>query len=626
VQDALTPIVDRMLALLPLHPEQLVWEPARAIRHHFPCVAVMPLPAATPFVSDQCACDGYYERDLDPERPWIFYRGDVAVERVRFTLLHELGHHLIWDVEPSLLDLIDAAAGATGAANELEEQVCHRFAARLLISDTLLHNVVGGAVPTVSHLQALRQLTPASWQAAAIRLAHQLRTPGAIVLIRSPGRVAFVATSPHLYGRWPRSSPVAPGGALARALQRPTVNAREPFAWNLPDERLLWCTVRMIHDRLAIAMMTSTPVPPQADGPGASFALDDATDWISSDDGPDEEGPVSLGVAISELLDGPAPPRRRLPARPHAGDPADEAYRRPLASLGQVRSSLRPGTLTLIASRPGQGKSALALGLGVDMALTHRMPVAIACLEQTETELGMRLLAADAGVAMVRLRTGTLEEADWHRLLLSVKRLARAPIRVISTRCGLSLADLTDRCLALQRQRSIGLLVVDYIQLLTAEPDAPASFCDPHTAVARLKHLAIELEIAVIAVSQVGRGVAERPDQRPELTDLTEHRAASRVTDLVALLHTQERTPPTAVSGRPAELIIAHHRLGPTGVLQLRFEDRCCRFRDIRPPGRPPPARPGPDRQDERGLPSSPQRTHRRPRPLKESGSPQPNL
>jgi len=234
VPDAVTPIVGRLLALLPLHPVQLIWAPARAIRWHFPSVSLKPLPPGSPFTSAACQCDGYYEPTLTPGRPWIFYRDDVPAERVRFTLLHELAHHLICELDPDLYDQIDKVAGASGDPAEVEERVCQRFAATLLLSDKLLDHVIGDAHPTAAHVQALRRLSPASWQAVAVRVAQRLPAPGAVVLVRSPGRVAFVATSPELPGLWPANSRVAPAGCSTVRCTTPRPTSKTPSPGTVP--------------------------------------------------------------------------------------------------------------------------------------------------------------------------------------------------------------------------------------------------------------------------------------------------------------------------------------------------------------------------------------------------------
>jgi replicative DNA helicase len=246
-----------------------------------------------------------------------------------------------------------------------------------------------------------------------------------------------------------------------------------------------------------------------------------------------------------------------------------------------VRAALRPRSLTVLASRPSHGKSALTLGLATDMARTHQTQVALACLEMSKHEVAMRLMAATASVDLQRLRTGRLRDSDWVRLTRHLGILADLNVSFIDTQFGLSLTDLGDHCLKLTQQRRLDLLVVDYIQLLTAEPEAPGMFCDPHEALARLKHLAIELDLAVVAVSQLSRRAEEHSDQPPQLTDLLEYRAAVQAADLIGLLHTRGPAEPwPQVDPQAAQLLVVHHHFGPTGVVALRFDRPYCRLTD----------------------------------------------
>jgi replicative DNA helicase len=149
------------------------------------------------------------------------------------------------------------------------------------------------------------------------------------------------------------------------------------------------------------------------------------------------------------------------------------------------------------------------------MARTDQAQVALACLEMSKPEVAMRLMAATASVDLQRLRTGRLGDSDWVRLTRHLGILADLNVVFINTNFGLSLTDLVEHCLKLAQRRRLDLLVVDYIQLLTAEPEAPGAFCDPHEALGRLKHLAVELDLAVVAVSQLSRRAGERGDQPP---------------------------------------------------------------------------------------------------------------
>ena len=274
-------------------------------------------------------------------------------------------------------------------------------------------------------------------------------------------------------------------------------------------------------------------------------------------------------------------------------------------SLEQVRAVLCPRSLTVLASRPSHGKSALALGLATDMARTHGTRVALACIEMSNNEVAMRLMAATASIDLQRLRTGRLDDSDWLRLTRSLGTLAdmnvtliQTRMRLIQTRMRLSLTDLVERCLKLKQRRRLDLLVVDYIQLLTADPEASGMFCDPPEALGRLKHLAVELDIAVIAVSQLSRRAEERGDQPPELGDLPEYRAAVHVADLIGLLHMCGPVRPWAQeTSRAAELLVVRHRFGPTGRVDLRFDDQYCRVSDPHTSPRQPtaPGSPCPD-------------------------------
>ncbi len=199
----------------------------------------------------------------------------------------------------------------------------------------------------------------------------------------------------------------------------------------------------------------------------------------------------------------------------------------------------------------------------------------------TDQEVARRLVAATAGVDLHRLRTGRLDDSEWVRVARHLAALADLNVTFIPTGSGLSLTGLTEHCLKLTQRRRLDLLVVDYIQLLTAEPEAPRAFCDPHEALARLKHLAVELDLAVLAVSQLSRRAEERGGQPPQLTDLPEYRAAVQVADLIGLLHMCGPMQLWAQDEpRAAELLVVRHRFGPTGIVDLRFDQQYCRLTD----------------------------------------------
>src|SRR6266511_1420735 len=417
-----------MLALLPMHPVQLIWAPARAIRWHFPSVSLQPLPLGSPFTSAVCQCDGYYE-------------------------------------------------------------------------------------PTLT----LRRLSPASWQAVAIRVAQRLPTSGAVVLVRSPGRVGFVATSPELYGVWPANSRVAPGGVLDRALHHAAYNVRDTFAWGRPGAQPLWCSTRLVHSGLAVAVMSTRRVH-RADHDPTPAEVTPVIPALVRQPDADLDDPVPAGELLHDALKQPASAAVGHSAPRDPPTVAAPVRQRLPVSLEQVRAALRPRSLTVLASRPSHGKSALALGLATDMAWTHGTRVALACTELSVNEVALRLMAATANVDLQRLRTGRLDDSDWDRLTRSLGGLA-------------------------------------------------------------------DLNVTLIAVSQLRRRAEERGNQPPELTDLPEYRAAIHVADLIGLLHTRGPMRPWAQEdSRAAELLVVRHRFGPTGLVDLRFDDQYCRLSDPRTP------------------------------------------
>lgn len=252
-------IVELMAELVPAAVRaSLVADPAAQIPLRFRPARTYAL-AELPAGHDECSCDGYYETDVLPGVPLLLYRDDASPRRVRFTLLHELGHHLVRHVAPDLLDLLDEAAGRHGSPGALEERACHLFAGRLLVPDGMLADEVGAGPPTPDHVAALYRRSGASWEATAVRVAGAMRGAGAVVLVREAGRIAFAASSPTLGSWWPRRSTTAPAGPLARALTRPATAAYDAFRAGLPHEQLLWCDVRLSYAGLAVAVMADRP-------------------------------------------------------------------------------------------------------------------------------------------------------------------------------------------------------------------------------------------------------------------------------------------------------------------------------------------------------------------------------
>jgi hypothetical protein len=234
-------------------------DPATAIELYFGPVGFQPLPS-TQVARGQCAIDGYYESQIDPSRPWIIYADDVHETRVRFTILHELGHHLLVTVADSLLDDIDVLSAGAGAAIQTEEAICHRFAGKLLVPDALLTEAIGRDRINPEHVVAVHEKAAASWEAVAVRVAEVMPTAGAVVLLRDGETVAFCASSSRLgFAWWPRDSRLDPNGPLARGMNLRQTALPEQYRFGLGYARSMFCDTLPVHDGLAIGVLSSKP-------------------------------------------------------------------------------------------------------------------------------------------------------------------------------------------------------------------------------------------------------------------------------------------------------------------------------------------------------------------------------
>jgi len=234
-------------------------DPATAIDLYFGPIGFQPLPGAR-VARGQCATDGYYDSEIDPSQPWIIYADDVHETRVRFTILHELGHHLLVTVAATLLDDIDAVGAGGSGAIHTEEAICHRFAGKLLVPDELLVDTIGSDRVKPKHVVAVHEKVAASWEAVAVRVAEVMPTPGAVVLLRDGETVAFCASSPRLNSAWwPRDSRLDPNGPLARGLNLRQTALPEQYRFGLGYAQAMFCDTLPIDSGLAIGVLSEKP-------------------------------------------------------------------------------------------------------------------------------------------------------------------------------------------------------------------------------------------------------------------------------------------------------------------------------------------------------------------------------
>jgi len=250
--------------------------------------------------------------------------------------------------------------------------------------------------------------------------------------------------------------------------------------------------------------------------------------------------------------------------------------------LDQLTSGLQKSNLAIIAARPSFGKTSMALNIAQSAATNHNVPVAIFSLEMSKLELIQRLVCAEALVDVHKLRTGRLTDNDWSRLANAVGRLADAPIYIDDTE-AVTVLEIRAKARRLKQKSGLGLVIVDYLQLM-AGPRRSENRQQEISEISRsLKILARELDVPVIACSQLSRAVEQRHDKRPMLADLRESGAIEQDSDLVMFIYRDEVYHPDSQDKGTAEVILAKHRNGPVGSVKLTFLPNYTKFADFSP-------------------------------------------
>ena len=244
-----------------------------------------------------------------------------------------------------------------------------------------------------------------------------------------------------------------------------------------------------------------------------------------------------------------------------------------------MTSGLQPGNLIIIAARPSMGKTTLVLNMAQNIALEQERPVAIFSLEMPSQDIAMRMLATECRIDFGRLRTGHFSEDDWKPLSEGAGRLGKAPILINDNR-GLTVQSLRAEARRLKGQHSnLALIIVDYLQLLRGTGKYHAREQEISEISRALKILAWELNVPIVACSQLSREIERRPDKRPQLSDLRESGAIEQDADLVAFLHRDDYYEDEDVGDRvEAHLMIKKQRNGPTGTVVLYFTKNQMRF------------------------------------------------
>jgi replicative DNA helicase len=250
--------------------------------------------------------------------------------------------------------------------------------------------------------------------------------------------------------------------------------------------------------------------------------------------------------------------------------------------LDKLTAGLQDSDLIIVAGRPAMGKTTLAMNIAENAAIKHDVPVAIFSMEMSALQLVMRLFSSLGQIDQTRLRTGNLDELDWPKLTSAMNLLHKSHIFIDETP-ALSPSELRARARRLKREYDIGMIVVDYLQLMSV----PGSNENRATEIAEisrsLKAIAKELHLPVVALSQLNRSLEQRPNKRPVMADLRESGAIEQDADLIVFIYRDEVYHEETPDKGKAEIIIGKHRNGPTGMVPLSFQGQWLRFVNYAP-------------------------------------------
>lgn len=256
--------------------------------------------------------------------------------------------------------------------------------------------------------------------------------------------------------------------------------------------------------------------------------------------------------------------------------------------LDTYTNGLQKSDLIIIAARPAMGKTSFALNIAQNVALRAKIPVAIFSLEMSQEQLAKRLMSSEAEIDAQRIKTGDLTAKDWEKLAVAGDKFTQSSIYIDDT-AGVTITDLRAKCRRLaMAEKNLGLIVIDYLQLI--EGTGREDRLQQISSISRgLKILAKELNVPIVALSQLSRAVEGRNDKRPQLSDLRDSGSIEQDADIVMFIYRDEyyknagddeELSEKAVNKGEAEIIIAKHRNGPTGTIKLLFQNNITKFKN----------------------------------------------
>ncbi len=248
--------------------------------------------------------------------------------------------------------------------------------------------------------------------------------------------------------------------------------------------------------------------------------------------------------------------------------------------LDGLTNGLHPGQLVIVAARPGMGKSTLALDFARAASIRGGLTSVIFSLEMSQVEITMRLLSAEATVPLAHIRGGRMNEQDWQRVSMKMGQVADAPM-YIDDSPNLTMMEIRAKARRLKQRHDLRLIVVDYIQLMTSGKRVESRQLEVSEFSRQLKLLAKELDVPVVALSQLNRGPEQRTDKKPMLSDLRESGSLEQDADMVILLNRPDLYDKESERAGEADFDVAKHRNGPTKTITVAFQGHYSRFVDM---------------------------------------------
>jgi len=245
-----------------------------------------------------------------------------------------------------------------------------------------------------------------------------------------------------------------------------------------------------------------------------------------------------------------------------------------------LTNGLHPGQMIVVAARPAVGKSTWALDIARSAAIKHKQATVVFSLEMSRTEITMRLLSAEAGIQLQHMRKGTMRDEDWTRLARTMGEVSDAPL-FIDDSPNMSLMEIRAKCRRLKQRNNLRLVIIDYLQLMSSGKRVESRQQEVSEFSRALKLLAKELEVPVIALSQLNRGPEQRTDKKPQMSDLRESGSIEQDADMVILLHRESLYERESPREGEADLIVAKHRNGPTDTIVVAFQGHYSRFTNM---------------------------------------------